>query len=91
MYINEYADIPYDIIQYMIGECNYGGRLYDAWDRRLLNNLVSNMISVQVADTPNYLLSPISEKFQVPLRFEYHDFIVAIQVRNINISPVEPT
>lgn len=82
MYINEYSAIPYTMIQYILGECNYGGRLYDMWDRRLLQTLISDMVNQQVVDTPNYPLSSVSDKFQVPLRFEYQDFIVAIQVTN---------
>lgn len=58
------------------------------WDRRLLQTLISNMVNQQVVDTPNYPLSAVSHKFQVPLRFEYQDFIVAIQVSNRFISRI---
>lgn len=77
MYINDYKDIPYSVLQYVIGECNYGGRIHDPLDHRLLTTIVNDTINIKVTDSPDYHLC---DKFQVPLRFEYHDFIVSIQV-----------
>lgn len=80
MYINEYDEVPFAAILYLTGECNYGGRVTDDWDRRTLNTLLADFCNRQIIDTPNYLLCDVSPQYAVPVLFEYRYFIKAIQV-----------
>ncbi|OAF65946.1 hypothetical protein A3Q56_06301 [Intoshia linei] len=55
MFIMEYDAIPYTVLQYTAGEINYGGRVTDDWDRRLLMNQLFDFYSEKVlTDHHNY-------------------------------------
>lgn len=40
MFLNEYEDIPFEALNYMVAEANYGGRVTDPKDRRLISILL---------------------------------------------------
>jgi dynein heavy chain len=44
------GEIPYKALTYLIGECNYGGRVTDENDRRCLTALVKDFVSPRVLD-----------------------------------------
>lgn len=54
MLLNQYEKIPYTAICYLSGECNYGGRVTDAWDRRLLTTILANFVNADVVNDPTY-------------------------------------
>ena len=53
MFLDEYADIPIRVLRFLVTEINYGGRVTDDKDRRLINNLVTGFVGQQVLD-PDY-------------------------------------
>ena len=80
MFINEYEDVPYDAITYLTGECNYGGRVTDDWDRRTLLTILADFYSTKVVDDAKHKLSP-SGQYMVPPKGEYDDYVEFIKVR----------
>jgi dynein heavy chain, axonemal len=45
-----YDTIPYDVLTFLTGEINYGGRVTDDWDRRCLMTLIQHFINPGVLD-----------------------------------------
>lgn len=40
MFLEEYDDVQFKVLKYTVGEINYGGRVTDDWDRRLIMNIL---------------------------------------------------
>jgi len=52
MFLNEYDSVPFDALTYLTGECNYGGRVTDDKDRRLLMAILSNIYVPDIISVP---------------------------------------
>jgi dynein heavy chain len=48
MFVNTEEDIPWDAMQYMLGQINYGGRVTDDWDRTCLMCILKSFIGDHV-------------------------------------------
>ncbi|XP_075217843.1 uncharacterized protein LOC142322649 [Lycorma delicatula] len=53
-YINQYHELPLNAISYMTGECNYGGRVTDEWDRRTLMSIIKQFINPYIVKGNHY-------------------------------------
>lgn len=48
MFLNEQEEIPWDALNYMVAEANYGGRVTDPKDRRLIKILLKNFYTEDI-------------------------------------------
>ncbi|KAA0723088.1 Dynein heavy chain 2, axonemal [Triplophysa tibetana] len=59
LYLDEYEEIPWDALKFLIAGINYGGHVTDDWDRRLLTTYINHYFCPAVIDTPFFKLSSL--------------------------------
>ena len=66
VFLDTYPDeTPFDAMRYLIAEANYGGRVTDDWDRRLVNVYISQFFCEDTINEPKFKLSPLPD-YTVP-------------------------
>uniref|UniRef100_A0A7S4DG85 AAA+ ATPase domain-containing protein n=1 Tax=Lotharella globosa TaxID=91324 RepID=A0A7S4DG85_9EUKA len=48
--LDGYEEIPFKALRYLIGQLNYGGRVTDDWDRRLITYMCEDFVTVKMLD-----------------------------------------
>ncbi|XP_018571400.1 dynein heavy chain 12, axonemal [Anoplophora glabripennis] len=86
MFINESED-PYEALAYLIGECNYGGRVTDNWDRRLIVTILETYLNPMVVYNSEYSFSEVGSCYGLPERCDYESYIRHIQSLPSNHPP----
>lgn len=66
MFLDEYESVPFDTLTYTCGECNYGGKVTDAQDRRLLMTLLADFYNPKILQDRHQLCG---EAYHVPLGY----------------------
>ncbi|CCW68744.1 unnamed protein product [Phytomonas sp. Hart1] len=56
-FIDLYDSIPFEVLMFLTGEINYGGRVTDDWDRRCMMTLIRHYLSPAVLNV-GYAFSP---------------------------------
>uniref|UniRef100_A0A8C5QWI6 Dynein axonemal heavy chain 3 n=3 Tax=Leptobrachium TaxID=161697 RepID=A0A8C5QWI6_9ANUR len=77
MFLNEYETVPFEALTYLTGECNYGGRVTDDKDRRLLLSLLSIFYNKEIKHE-KYSLSA-GDTYFVPQYGTYQSFVEYIR------------
>merc|ERR1719502_1251834 len=60
LYLDEYEETPWDALKYLVSEINYGGRVTDDWDRRLMNVYMASFFNEDALSVPNHKLSTLN-------------------------------
>ena len=81
--LQDYDQIPFQALTYLIGECNYGGRVTDDRDRRILHSLLKVFFTQDIL-SDKYAIEGVPE-FQVPSKELTHK----LYVEYINNLPSE--
>ena len=66
MFTNDYDEPPLEALQYLTGECNYGGRVTDERDRRLIVSILGTFYCPQVIDDESYRFSASGQYYAPP-------------------------
>ncbi|KAJ3224818.1 Dynein heavy chain 2, axonemal [Clydaea vesicula] len=61
--LDEYTEIPWDALKYLISEANYGGRITDDWDRRVSKSYINGLFCDEALSTPQYKVCTMANYF----------------------------
>jgi len=84
--LSKYEKIPYSALLYLTGECNYGGRVTDLWDVRILSYLLSDFYNDDIL-YDHYRFSSLPQYFAPADSLYIDDYIGYID----KLPPVDST
>jgi len=87
VFLDEYPDkTPFEAMRYLIAEANYGGRVTDDWDRRLVNVYINQFFREEALNVTNFPLSELSE-YYLPADGKLHSYSDYIKTLPISDHP----
>ncbi|XP_043498185.1 dynein axonemal heavy chain 7-like isoform X3 [Polistes fuscatus] len=75
IFLNEYEEIPFEALNYLTGECNYGGRVTDEWDRRTLITILKRFYCEEILGGNVYYFDTASNIYYCPAAKEHEAYM----------------
>ena len=86
-FLDRYEYVPFNALKYLIGQCNYGGRVTESADQRVLMALLEDFLSDKVLE-PDYAYcddDTVGSLYKFPQGDDgYH-----VHIEKINNMPTE--
>jgi len=83
-FLDMYNEVPYDVLMFLTGQINYGGRVTDDWDRRCMMTMIKDYIAPKVlGDEYKFSASGTYRTIEPVNRQGYLDYI--------NTWPINPS
>jgi len=62
LYLDNMEDtLPFEALKYLIAECNYGGRVTDQNDRRLMSTILEQFFNNEVVENDSFSFGPTKD------------------------------
>jgi dynein heavy chain len=88
IFIDKYPDeLPLAALKYLTAECNYGGRVTDDKDRRLIKVLLEDYYNKNVANVQNFELPGNNPDYFIPSFHTYQDYLAFVEKLPLNTPP----
>ncbi|CAD7963334.1 unnamed protein product [Amoebophrya sp. A120] len=83
-FINQYEEVPIKVLLFLGASINYGGRVTDAQDKRLVTCILGKYVNMETINDPEYKFSD-SGLYYAPLYDTMEEYMEYI--RNLPLSP----
>jgi dynein heavy chain len=88
--IDTFDEVPFRALRYLTGECNYGGRVTDDWDRRTLQTILKDFYNDEVLVDYKYQFisqANLAKDYYIQQSEDFNEFYEYVQALPDEESP----